>query len=76
VLLNGREIDTSCPYSGGCFADQHCATECPPTLLDVLIDSARLEHECDMLPHTDPDLMEVCTMLSCVVKRKARSLRE
>lgn len=62
VELNGRTIDNSCPFMGECWADGGCAygTGCPPTHLDVLKDSARLEHECEMLPHTDPDLIAVC----------------
>jgi hypothetical protein len=29
-------------------------------LFDVLKKSAELEHECELLPHTDPDLQAVC----------------
>lgn len=56
----GREIDTSCPFSGQCWAEQGCAQECPPTVLDALDAAARAEHFCKMLPHTDPELAEVC----------------
>jgi hypothetical protein len=58
--LNGRIIDWSCPYEVQCFADMGCAYSCPETLFDVLKKSAELEHECELLPHTDPDLQAVC----------------
>jgi hypothetical protein len=62
MLSSGRVIDMSCPFSGDCFANQGCWQECPETLLDVLRESAELEHELDLLPHTDPDLLEVCPL--------------
>lgn len=64
VEVNGRVIDTSCPFSGDCWGNGYCDNTCPPTLLDVLVRSAELEHECDMLPHTDPDLLAVCRRCS------------
>jgi len=60
MLPTGRVINLSCDFEADCFAYQYCATECPPTLLDVLKDSARLEHELNLLPHNDPDLKAVC----------------
>ena len=60
VDVNGRKIDTSCPKMGLCWGYGGCDGECPPTLLDVLRNTARLEHECELLPHTDPDLAVVC----------------
>jgi hypothetical protein len=43
-----------------CWGNQGCDQECPPTLLDVLENSAALEHELGMTPHTDPDLAVAC----------------
>lgn len=60
--VNGRVVDTSCPYMSQCWGNQGCVDECPPTLIDVLTNSARLEHELGMLPHTDPDLAVLCPL--------------
>lgn len=58
--VNGRQIDTSCPYMGQCWADQGCSGLCPDTLLDVLQKTATLEHEVGFIPHTDLDIAVVC----------------
>jgi hypothetical protein len=63
-LASGREIDTSCPFMGDCWAAQGCQYgSCPPTLLDTLERSAAMEHENSLLHrgrHLDPDLEAVC----------------
>lgn len=60
VTPTGRRIDNSCPYEGYCWADQACLGECPPTMLTTLIATAKLEHELEMAPHTDPDVEWAC----------------
>jgi len=65
VELNGRVIDTSCPFMSQCWGDQACAQDCPDTLIDVLRNTARLEHENDLVPHTDPDVFALCTDRRC-----------
>lgn len=62
VEVNGRQIDNTCPFMNECWADGGClyGNGCPPTHFDVLKKSARLEHELEMVPHTDPDLASVC----------------
>ena len=60
ILPSGRVISLSCPHEINCFANQYCEVECPPTLFDVLKDSAVLEHELDLLPHNDQDIIAVC----------------
>lgn len=58
--LNGRQIDISCPWSNDCYADGGCSYTCPETLRDVLVKTALLEHECELLPHNDPDIEDMC----------------
>lgn len=60
--LNGRQIDTSCPFMSQCWGDQGCFQECPETLIDVLRNTALLEHENKMTPHTDPDVKALCEL--------------
>lgn len=65
----GRDIDISCPFEGECFGNMGCVYgNCPPTLLDVLRSTAELEHDVGFVPHTDPEIKEVCQRLSCKVR--------
>jgi len=69
----GRILDRSCPYSGDCWAQQGCLDECPRTLHDVLVESAYLEHELGLTPHTDPDLAWACETDECRTLRGNRT---
>lgn len=58
----GREIDDSCPLlEAECWANQGCIYgPCPDTVIDALIAAAKAEHALGWLPHTDPDIIDVC----------------
>lgn len=60
TLGSGRVVDLSCPFENQCWADQACLSQCPDTGLDVLRRTAKLEHETGLVPHTDPEVEEMC----------------
>lgn len=64
-LSSGREVNNSCPWSSQCFGDGYCPEACPETNYEVLKRSAKSEHDLDMLPHTDPDILAVCSEWEC-----------
>lgn len=76
IIVNDRRIDVTCPYAHLCWADQFCPNACPDTLYYVLKRSAELEHELEMMPHTDPDLAVVCPHIECRFRRGEVSVND
>lgn len=61
LKTTGRVIDTTCPSSGECFANQGCGySSCPQNGMHVLLRIGELEHELEFFPHNDPEVAELC----------------
>lgn len=59
-LSTGRVLNTDCPFMNDCWGNQGCVTTCPDSVLDVLKKAGANEHQLGWVPHTDPEIAEVC----------------